>query len=34
MDGDHSIHQLFLPREYAVTLPLTAGTLLLVGIGL
>ena len=34
MDGDHSIHRLFLPREYAVILPLTAGTFLLIGIGL
>ncbi|XP_062515473.1 dolichol phosphate-mannose biosynthesis regulatory protein-like [Corticium candelabrum] len=33
VDINHSIHQLFLPREYAVILPLTAGTLLLVIIG-
>ncbi|XP_054502462.1 dolichol phosphate-mannose biosynthesis regulatory protein [Agelaius tricolor] len=33
MDSDHGIHQFFLPREYAVIIPMTAGLLLLLFIG-
>ncbi|XP_052523699.1 dolichol phosphate-mannose biosynthesis regulatory protein [Tympanuchus pallidicinctus] len=31
--SDHSIHQYFLPREYAVIIPVVAGLLLLLFIG-
>ncbi|XP_021269876.1 dolichol phosphate-mannose biosynthesis regulatory protein [Numida meleagris] len=33
IDSDHSIHQYFLPREYAVIIPVVAGLLLLLFIG-
>ncbi|NXF18104.1 DPM2 protein, partial [Rhodinocichla rosea] len=33
MDSDHGIHQFFLPREYAVIIPVAAGLLLLLFIG-
>lgn len=33
IDSDHSIHQYFLPREYAVLIPVVAGLLLLLFIG-
>ncbi|NXK89062.1 DPM2 protein, partial [Formicarius rufipectus] len=33
IDSDHGIHQYFLPREYAVIIPLVAGLLLLLFIG-
>ncbi|XP_066057407.1 dolichol phosphate-mannose biosynthesis regulatory protein [Chamaea fasciata] len=33
IDSDHGIHRYFLPREYAVILPVAAGLLLLLFIG-
>ncbi|XP_072738820.1 dolichol phosphate-mannose biosynthesis regulatory protein [Ciconia boyciana] len=33
IDSDHVIHQYFLPREYAVIIPVVAGLLLLLFIG-
>ncbi|KAM6371910.1 dolichol phosphate-mannose biosynthesis regulatory protein [Pluvialis apricaria] len=33
IDSDHGIHQYFLPREYAVIIPVVAGLLLLLFIG-
>ncbi|NXS93197.1 DPM2 protein, partial [Jacana jacana] len=33
IDSDHGIHQYFLPREYAVIVPVMAGLLLLLFIG-
>ncbi|OXB69154.1 hypothetical protein ASZ78_009630 [Callipepla squamata] len=33
IDSDHSIHRYFLPREYAVIIPVVAGLLLLLFIG-
>ncbi|XP_031457468.1 dolichol phosphate-mannose biosynthesis regulatory protein [Phasianus colchicus] len=33
IDSDHSIHHYFLPREYAVIIPVVAGLLLLLFIG-
>ncbi|XP_053852446.1 dolichol phosphate-mannose biosynthesis regulatory protein [Anomalospiza imberbis] len=33
IDSDHGIHQYFLPREYAVIIPVAAGLLLLLFIG-
>ncbi|CAH1787947.1 unnamed protein product, partial [Owenia fusiformis] len=33
VDADHIVHQYFLPRMYAVTLPLLAGVALLAFIG-
>ncbi|XP_010719132.1 dolichol phosphate-mannose biosynthesis regulatory protein [Meleagris gallopavo] len=33
IDSDHSIHRYFLPREYAVIIPMVAGLLLLLFIG-
>ncbi|NXK04525.1 DPM2 protein, partial [Herpetotheres cachinnans] len=34
IDSDHGIHQFFLPREYAVIIPVVAGLLLLLFIGI
>uniref|UniRef100_A0A8B9PWY8 Dolichol phosphate-mannose biosynthesis regulatory protein n=1 Tax=Apteryx owenii TaxID=8824 RepID=A0A8B9PWY8_APTOW len=34
IDSDHGIHQYFLPREYAVIIPVVAGLLLLLFIGI
>ncbi|NWJ12021.1 DPM2 protein, partial [Crypturellus undulatus] len=34
IDSDHSLHQYFLPREYAVIIPVVAGLLLLLFIGI
>lgn len=33
IDSDHGIHRYFLPREYAVIIPMVAGLLLLLFIG-
>ncbi|XP_056394927.1 dolichol phosphate-mannose biosynthesis regulatory protein isoform X2 [Hyla sarda] len=33
IDSDHVIHSFFLPREYAVLLPLSAGLILLLLMG-
>ncbi|NXG63938.1 DPM2 protein, partial [Hemiprocne comata] len=33
IDSDHGIHRWFLPREYAVIIPVVAGLLLLLFIG-
>ncbi|XP_075690298.1 dolichol phosphate-mannose biosynthesis regulatory protein isoform X2 [Rhinoderma darwinii] len=33
IDSDHVIHSFFLPREYAVLLPLTVGLMLLLFMG-
>ncbi|XP_053939892.1 dolichol phosphate-mannose biosynthesis regulatory protein isoform X1 [Cuculus canorus] len=33
IDSDHGIHQYFLPREYAVIIPVVAGLILLLFIG-
>ncbi|NWX52974.1 DPM2 protein, partial [Steatornis caripensis] len=33
INSDHGIHQYFLPREYAVIIPVVAGLLLLLFIG-
>lgn len=33
IDSDHGIHQYFLPREYAVIIPVAAGLMLLLFIG-
>ncbi|NWU21007.1 DPM2 protein, partial [Mystacornis crossleyi] len=33
IDSSHGIHQYFLPREYAVIIPVVAGLLLLLFIG-
>ena len=33
IDSDHGIHRYFLPREYAVIIPVVAGLLLLLFIG-
>ncbi|NXG53462.1 DPM2 protein, partial [Psilopogon haemacephalus] len=33
IDSDHGIHHYFLPREYAVIIPVVAGLLLLLFIG-
>lgn len=34
IDSEHVIHKFFLPREYAVAIPLAAGLLLLLFVGL
>ncbi|KAM5298528.1 dolichol phosphate-mannose biosynthesis regulatory protein [Ctenodactylus gundi] len=34
IDSEHAIHKYFLPRAYAVTIPLAAGLLLLLLVGL
>ncbi|NXO50896.1 DPM2 protein, partial [Aramus guarauna] len=34
IDSDHAIHQYFLPREYAVIIPVVAGLLLVLFIGI
>ncbi|XP_069729721.1 dolichol phosphate-mannose biosynthesis regulatory protein [Phaenicophaeus curvirostris] len=34
IDSDHGIHQYFLPREYAVIIPVVAGLILLLFIGI
>ncbi|KAM9257027.1 dolichol phosphate-mannose biosynthesis regulatory protein [Cariama cristata] len=34
IDNDHGIHRYFLPREYAVIIPVVAGLLLLLFIGI
>ncbi|XP_075435635.1 dolichol phosphate-mannose biosynthesis regulatory protein, partial [Ascaphus truei] len=34
IDGDHVIHTLFLPREYSVLLPLVAGLILVLSMGI
>ncbi|NXX21922.1 DPM2 protein, partial [Podargus strigoides] len=33
IDPDHAIHRYFLPREYAVIIPVVAGLMLLLFIG-
>uniref|UniRef100_A0A8D0HRN1 Dolichol phosphate-mannose biosynthesis regulatory protein n=1 Tax=Sphenodon punctatus TaxID=8508 RepID=A0A8D0HRN1_SPHPU len=33
IDGDHVIHQYFLPREYSVIIPVVAGLLLVLFVG-
>ncbi|NWR55217.1 DPM2 protein, partial [Bucorvus abyssinicus] len=33
IDSDHGIHRYFLPREYAVIIPVAAGLLLLLFVG-
>ncbi|XP_072506254.1 dolichol phosphate-mannose biosynthesis regulatory protein-like [Notamacropus eugenii] len=34
IDSDHIIHKYFLPREYAIIIPLAAGLFLLLFVGL
>ncbi|NXX81862.1 DPM2 protein, partial [Urocolius indicus] len=34
IDSNHGIHRYFLPREYAVIIPVAAGLLLLLFIGI
>ncbi|XP_038601190.1 dolichol phosphate-mannose biosynthesis regulatory protein [Tachyglossus aculeatus] len=34
IDSDHVIHKYFLPREYAVTIPLVVGLILLLFVGI
>ncbi|XP_036606755.1 dolichol phosphate-mannose biosynthesis regulatory protein [Trichosurus vulpecula] len=34
IDSDHIIHKYFLPREYAIIIPLVAGLFLLLFVGL
>uniref|UniRef100_A0A8C3PEA5 Dolichol phosphate-mannose biosynthesis regulatory protein n=1 Tax=Chrysemys picta bellii TaxID=8478 RepID=A0A8C3PEA5_CHRPI len=33
IDSDHGIHKFFLPREYSVTIPVIAGLLLVLFVG-